>query len=73
MSHSSMQPPLPPTLLEIKGQHPRIQVVIMTATQDEQVAERARAAGAAAFLKKPFFPADIDAVLHSIYGLRASA
>jgi hypothetical protein len=36
------------------------------------VAQRARAAGAAAFLKTPFFPADIDAVLHGIYGLRAS-
>jgi CheY-like chemotaxis protein len=46
---------------------------MMTATQDEQVAERARAAGAAVFLKKPFFPADIDAVLLGIYGLRASA
>jgi CheY-like chemotaxis protein len=61
------------TLTEIKRQHPRIQVVIMTSTQDERVAGQARAAGAAAFLKKPFFPADIDAVLQGIYGLRASA
>jgi len=61
------------TLSEIKRQHPRIQVVIMTSTQDEKVAGRARAAGAAAFLRKPFFPADIDAVLQGIYGLRASA
>ena len=29
--------------------------------------------GAATFLRKPFYPADIDAVLHGIYGLRASA
>jgi CheY-like chemotaxis protein len=58
------------TLAEIKRQFPRLQVVMITSTQDDAVAERARAAGAAAFLKKPFFPADIDTVLHSVYGLR---
>jgi FixJ family two-component response regulator len=46
--------------------------VIMTSTQDEAVAERARVAGAAAFLRKPFYAADIDAVLNSVYGLRPS-
>jgi CheY-like chemotaxis protein len=61
------------TLSEIKRQYPKVQVVIMTSVQDETVAERARAAGAAAFLRKPFYPADIDAVLQGIYGLRASA
>jgi CheY-like chemotaxis protein len=61
------------TLSEIKRQYPKVQVVIMTSVQDEAVAERARAAGAAAFLRKPFYPADIDAVLQGIYGLRASA
>jgi CheY-like chemotaxis protein len=57
------------TLSEIKRQFPHLKVVIMTSAQTEAVAERARAAGAAAFLKKPFYPADIDAVLHSIFGL----
>lgn len=57
---------------EIKHQYPRVQVVIMTATADDAVAERARRAGAAAFLKKPFFPASIDVVLQGIYGLRPS-
>ena len=61
------------TLSEIKRQYPKVQVVIMTSVPDEAVAERARAAGAAAFLRKPFYPADIDAVLQGIYGLRASA
>src|SRR5262245_22287005 len=61
------------TLSEIKRQYPRVHVVIMTSHQDEDVARRARAAGAAAFLKNPCFPADIEAVLHGIYGLRASA
>jgi CheY-like chemotaxis protein len=44
--------------------------VLMTSTPDEAVAEKARAQGAA-FLKKPFFPADLEAVLCSFYGLRA--
>jgi hypothetical protein len=43
---------------------------LITSTQDIAVALRARAQGAA-FLKKPFFPADIEAVLCRFYGLRA--
>ena len=60
------------TLSEIKRQYPRTGVVIMTSTQDDTIAERARMAGAAAFLRKPFYAADIDAVLNSVYGLRTS-
>jgi CheY-like chemotaxis protein len=58
------------TLSEIKRQYPRTKVVIMTSAADETVAEKAKAAGAAAFLKKPFYPADIDAALYGIHGLR---
>jgi CheY-like chemotaxis protein len=58
------------TLAEIKRNHPALEVVMITATQDEAMASRARAAGAAAFLKKPFFPADIDQVLHAYCGIR---
>lgn len=58
------------TLSEIKRQYPRVGVVIMSSAQHEGVAERARAAGAAAFLRKPFYASDIDAVLHSVYGLQ---
>jgi hypothetical protein len=43
---------------------------MMTSTPREELADRARALGAA-FLKKPFFPADIEIVLSSFYGLRA--
>lgn len=57
------------TLAELKRARPNVIVVIMTSTQDEAIAIRAREAGAAAFLKKPFFPADIDAVLYGYYGL----
>ena len=59
------------TLSEIKRQCPDLHVVIMTSTADEGVAERAHRAGAVAFLKKPFYPADIDAILHRIFGLQA--
>ena len=59
------------TLAEIKRQCPDLHVVIMTSTADEGVAERARRAGAVAFLKKPFYPADIDTILHRIFGLQA--
>ena len=58
------------TLLEIKREYPKIAVVMMTSTLDNAVADRARASGALAFLKKPFYPADIDAMLERHYGLQ---
>lgn len=58
------------TLTEFKRERRRIGVVMMSSTQDETLARRARDAGAA-FLKKPFFPADIEKVLCGFYGLRA--
>jgi CheY-like chemotaxis protein len=60
------------TLSEIKREHPHVAVVIMTSTLDSAIADRARASGALAFLKKPFYPADIDAVLERYYGLHAA-
>jgi CheY-like chemotaxis protein len=59
------------TLSEIKRENPRVAVVMITSTVDSAIADRALAAGAAAFLKKPFFPKDIDAVLERFYGLHA--
>jgi len=58
------------TLSEIKRESPDMAVVMMTSTLDKAIADRAYAAGALAFLKKPFYPADIDAVLERYYGLR---
>jgi CheY-like chemotaxis protein len=55
------------TLSQIKQISPGVEVIIMTSTEDEALAGRAQASGAAAFLKKPFYPADIDAVLARIY------
>lgn len=59
------------TLSEIKREAPGVAVVMMTSTLDNAIADRAHAEGALAFLKKPFYPADIDAVLERFYGLRA--
>jgi DNA-binding response OmpR family regulator len=60
-------------LTEIKRQFPRTEIVMMTSAQDEAIARRAHGAGAAGFLKKPFYPADIDAFLYTFYGLRPPA
>ena len=57
------------TLSEIKRTAPHVSVVMMTGTVDNKIADRAHSAGALAFLKKPFFPADIDVVLERHYGL----
>ena len=56
---------------EIKRESPNVAVVMMTSTVDNAIADRAHASGALAFLKKPFYPADIDAVLERYYGLHA--
>lgn len=58
------------TMAEFKREKRNPAFVLITSVQDEAVAERARAQGAA-FLKKPFFPADIEAVLCRFYGLSA--
>jgi CheY-like chemotaxis protein len=55
---------------EIKRQQPHIGVIMMSAAQDDALAERARAAGAAAFLKKPFYPRDIDTALYAFHRLQ---
>ncbi len=57
------------TLAEIRREHRRVSVVMITSTQDEALAKRARELGAA-FLKKPFFPGDVETVLCGYYGLR---
>jgi CheY-like chemotaxis protein len=57
-------------IAEFKREKRRVQVVLMTGMEDATLADRARELNAA-FLKKPFFPADIEAVLCRFYGLRA--
>jgi len=58
------------TIAEFKRERRRVYVVLMTSMADESLRERAGEQGAA-FLKKPFYPADIEAVLCHFYGLRA--
>ena len=58
------------TLAEFKREKRRMTVVVMSSAQDATLAERVRLQRAA-FLKKPFFPADIEAVLTRHYGLTA--
>lgn len=54
-------------LSELQRLQSDVAVVIMSAADNSTVAARAQLAGAAAFLKKPFFPADVDAVLYRLY------
>lgn len=58
------------TLAEFKREERPVSVIMITSTQDEAVARQARELGAA-FLRKPFFPADIETALCNFYGLRA--
>jgi CheY-like chemotaxis protein len=58
------------TLAEFKREKRRMTVVVMSSAQDATLAERVRLQRAA-FLKKPFYPADIEAVLTLHYGLTA--
>jgi CheY-like chemotaxis protein len=58
------------TLAEFKRQKRRMTVVVITSAEDDSLPARVRAEGAA-FLKKPFFPADIEAALTDHYGLTA--
>lgn len=60
------------TLSEIKRESQTVAVVMMTSTLDDAIADRAHAAGALAFLKKPFYPADIDRLLERYYGLHVT-
>jgi CheY-like chemotaxis protein len=57
------------TLKALKQSHPRVRVVIMTSASDDSVAQLALNAGADAFLKKPFYPADVDKVIYGLFGL----
>jgi CheY-like chemotaxis protein len=58
------------TLAKIKQVKPDVTAFVMSSVSDDELAAGARALGAA-FLKKPFFPADIENALCGFYGLRA--
>ena len=57
------------TLEALRVSNRNVRVVIMTSATEASVAARALAAGADGFLKKPFYPADVDAVIYDLFGL----
>jgi CheY-like chemotaxis protein len=57
------------TLAELRRIAPKTAVVMMTATDDQVLADKAYAAGAFGFIKKPFYPADIDAILVRMFDI----
>jgi len=59
------------TLSEIRREKPKVGVVMMTTAIANDMAEQAAALGALGFLRKPFYPADIDRILDRYYGLSA--
>jgi CheY-like chemotaxis protein len=61
------------TLAMIKRDYPAMAVVMISSDIDESIASRARAAGAAAYLKKPFYPADVDEILVRHYASHVPA
>jgi CheY-like chemotaxis protein len=58
------------TINEIRRERNQLLFALMTSAKDEAVVARARAQGIA-FLRKPFFPADMEAILRNFYCLRA--
>jgi len=59
-------------LAELRRTHPHLQVVMITAVNDQTLADKARSAGAKDLLFKPFYAKDIDAVLQRVFGLLPS-
>ncbi len=58
------------TFSAFKQEGRRITVIVMTSATDQAISERVRYEGGA-FLKKPFYPADIEAALVQHYGFTA--
>ena len=56
-------------LSRILARHPHIKVVMISGEWNEEREHEAMRCGAFAFLHKPFYAGDIDAVLHGIYGI----
>jgi CheY-like chemotaxis protein len=59
------------TLARLKRERPDIRVVMMSAEHNPAREREALELGAAAVLHKPFFPTEIDDVIHRLFGLRS--
>jgi DNA-binding NtrC family response regulator len=60
-------------LLRIKHESPNVAIVMMTSALDNAASGRPHLSGALGFLKKPFYPNDVDAVLKRYFGLHESS
>jgi len=60
-------------LLGIKRESPNVAIVMMTSALNRGASGRPHLSGALAFLKKPFYPNDVDAVLERYFGLHESS
>jgi CheY-like chemotaxis protein len=58
-------------LVRLREQNPDIKVVMISGEQNPRREAEALRLGAVAFLNKPFFPGEIDAVLHQALGMRS--
>jgi CheY-like chemotaxis protein len=57
-------------LKRLFARQPKPRIIMISAQHNELREQQAFKLGAAAFLHKPFFPADIDAALHGAFGLK---
>jgi DNA-binding response OmpR family regulator len=57
-------------LLGIKRENPNVAIVMMTSAPNRGASGRPHLSRALGFLKKPFYPADVDAVLERYFGLQ---
>lgn len=48
---------------------PSARIVLMSTKETPELVAQAKSAGLATFLKKPFYPADVDRLLHNLLGL----
>jgi CheY-like chemotaxis protein len=58
-------------LVRLRAQNPDLKVVMISSEHDPRREREALRLGAVAFLYKPFFPGEIDAVLHQALGMRS--
>jgi DNA-binding response OmpR family regulator len=57
------------TLADIQREHANVAVVMMSSTSSKAITDRALSLGALGCLKKPFYPADVDAMLERFFGI----
>jgi len=59
------------TLKELRAREAQARIVMISAERNKAKVRGALELGAAAFLHKPFYPNEVDALLHRLFGLRS--